>query len=159
MNYQIKQLSIYAEQILPHLVAGTIHSVYRRTVNLTDGKQILSLQTDGSPLSPVSLICGLSADSMNTLNIKAGDKVLFDRETITLQGRSRLYRFTYTDAVRLDLKITRPLTAQTRSALASNIRTALSVTETNGFSLLFRENPSTDDLSLILSAARNFILH
>ena len=58
MNYQIKQLSIYAEQILPHLVAGTIHSVYRRTVNLTDGKQILSLQTDGSPLSPVSLICG-----------------------------------------------------------------------------------------------------
>ena len=49
MNYQIKQLSIYAEQILPHLVAGTIHSVYRRTVNLTDGKQILSLQTDGSP--------------------------------------------------------------------------------------------------------------
>lgn len=159
MNYQIKQLSIYAEQILPHLVAGTIHSVYRRTVNLTDGKQILSLQTDGSPLSPVSLICGLSADSMNTLNIKAGDKVLFDRETITLQGRSRLYRFTYTDAVRLDLKITRPLTAQTCSALASNIRTALSVTETNGFSLLFRENPSTDDLSLILSAARNFILH
>ena len=73
MNYQIKQLSNYAEQILLHLSAGTIHSVYRRTVNLTDGRQILSLQTEGSPLSPVSLICSLSADSMNALDIKAGD--------------------------------------------------------------------------------------
>lgn len=159
MNYQIKQLSNYAEQILLHLSAGTIHSVYRRTVNLTDGRQILSLQTEGSPLSPVSLICSLSADSMNALDIKAGDKVLFDREAVTLQGRSRLYRFTYTDAVRLDLKITKPLTNQARLTLASNIRAALSVTGTNGFSLLFREKQATDDLSLILSAARNFILH
>ena len=147
MNYQIKQLSNYAEQILLHLSAGTIHSVYRRTVNLTDGRQILSLQTEGSPLSPVSLICSLSADS------------IFDREAVTLQGRSRLYRFTYTDAVRLDLKITKPLTNQARLTLASNIRAALSVTGTNGFSLLFREKQATDDLSLILSAARNFILH
>ena len=56
MKYQITQLSCYTEQILRNLISGTVHSVYRRTINLTDGKQILSLQADHSPLSPISLL-------------------------------------------------------------------------------------------------------
>lgn len=160
MNYQINQSSNYAKQILRRLSGGTIHSIYRRTVNLTDGKRILSLQADGSPLSPVSLICNLSAEAMNTLDIKAGGRVLFGRETITLQGSSNPCSFTYTDAEFLNLKITEPLTDKARLSLSSNIRTALSAAETNGFSLLFKEKTDTDDdISLILTAAGNFILH
>lgn len=160
MNYQIKHLSNYARQILHHLSTGTIHSIYRRTVNLTDGKRILSLQADGSPLSPISLICNLSADAMNIPDIKIGSKVHFDRDTLILQGDSKFYRFTSTDAVLHNLEITEPLTAQARLTLSSNIRTALSVTKTNGFTLLFKEKPNTDNnMSLILTAAGNFILH
>lgn len=159
MNYQIKQSSNYAKQILCRLSTGTIHSIYRRTVNLTDGKEILSLQADGSPLSPVSLICNLSAEDMSKLDIKAGGRVLFDRETITLQGNSNPCCFTYTDAGFLNLKITEPLTIQARLTLVSNIRTALSVAETNGFTLLFKDKTDTgDNMSLILTAAGNFIL-
>lgn len=159
MNYQIKYLSNYAKQILCHLSVGTIHSIYRRTVNLTDGKRILSLQTDGSAISPISLICDLSADTMNTLDIKAGGKVFFEKESITLQGSSQLYLLTYTDAVCLDLKLREPLTAQACHTLSSNIRTALSATGTDGFALLFNESQDIDNnLSLILSAARNYIL-
>lgn len=160
MNYQIKQSSNYAKQILCRLSTGTIHSIYRRTVNLTDGKKILSLQADGSPLSPISLICDLSAEAMNTLDIKAGNRVFFDRETITLQGNSKPCCFTYIDAGFLNLKISEPLTVQARLTLSSNIRTALSAAETNGFALLFKDKKDTDDnTSLILTAAGNFILH
>ncbi len=164
MEYQIRQFSLYAEGILKHLTSGTIHSVYRRTINLTDGKQILSLQAEGSPLSPISLISGLSAEDMDALHIRSGDPVHFTGDGFTLPGsfeaRDAAHHFTCANARRYDLKLSGPLDNTARLSLASAIRTALSYTSTGGFALLFSEKETeTDDLSLILFAARNYILH
>ena len=164
MEYQIRQLSLYAEGVLKHLTSGTVHSVYRRTINLTDGKQILSLQTKGSVLSPISLICDLSSGDMDSLSVKAGDTVRFTDKglelTDSLNIRRPVCHFTISNAARYDLKLHGPLDSPSRPILANGIRTALSLTGTGGFSLLFgKTETETDDLSLILFAARNYILH
>lgn len=157
MKYQITQLSCYTEQILRNLISGTVHSVYRRTINLTDGKQILSLQADHSPLSPISLTLALTAEDMGGLGIAPGDAVLFKEGSLELRGEAS-YHFAYTDARRYDLKLQAPLDSRSRTLLVSGIRNALALTGTNGFALLFgRTEASEDDLSLMLLAAKKHI--
>lgn len=159
MNYQIKQLSSYAEQTLLHLTAGTVHSVYRHTVNLTDGRHILAMQADGSPLSPISLILELSGDDMDSLSVKAGDIVSFDRDGFWIQGAKSPCHFTCANARRHDLKLSAPIDSKSRRVLASGIRDAVSAARTKGFSLLFGQDKiSEPDLSPMLLAARDQIL-
>lgn len=159
MNYQIKQLSSYAEQILLHLTDGTVHSVYRHTVNLTDGRHILAMQTDGSPLSPVSLILELSGDDMDSLSVKAGDIVSFDRDGFWIQGAKSSCHFTCANARRHDLKLSGPMDPRSCRILASGISDAVSAAGTDGFSLLFGQNKASEPgLSLMLLAARDRIL-
>ena len=164
MEYQIRQLSLYAEDILKNLTSGTVHSVYRRTINLTDGKQILALQAEGSPLSPISLILDLSAKDMEALSVKAGDKAIFADGGIHLPcpaaSHRPAYHFTSLDAKRYGLTLTGSLDPASLSALARHIRTALSLAGTGGFAVLFQdEKQDTESLSLILLAAQNHILH
>lgn len=146
MEYQIKEISLYAEAILQTFTAGTVHSVYRRTINLTDGIHILSLQTDGSPLSPISLITSLSPGEMGKLSVSPGDPCpapnLFIRR----------------DARRYDLKLSGVIDTSSRPVLASAVRNVLFLSETNGFALLFCPKTDRDsNLSLIHTAAENII--
>lgn len=158
MKYQITQLSHYTEQILRNLTSGTVHSVYRRTINLTDGKQILSLQAEHSPLSPISLILTLTAEEMGGLGIAPGDDVLFKEGSLELRGEAS-YHFTYADARRYDLKLPAPLDSRSLTLLTSGIRNALALTDTNGFALLFGSAEALeDDLSLMLLAAKKHLL-
>lgn len=178
MEYQIKQLSYYAENILESLTVGAVHSVYRRTINLTDGTQILSLQTDHSPLSPISLISGLTAHDFERLSVKPGDTVRFQKDGFMIsktQGASCAYvSFTCTDSKRYDLKLSKKLDNPSRSTLVSNIQEALSATQTEGFASLFNRKANNlllrnnvtiqagaadaPALSLVLAAAKKYIL-
>ncbi len=177
MEYQIKQISYYAENILERLMAGTVHSVYRRTINLTDGRQILSLQTDHSPLSPISLITGLTADGFGRLTVSPGDTVHFQKDGILISGDGKApcasYRFTFKDPQHYDLKLSKALDAPSRLAIIGSIREAVSKAQTGGFTILFKDCPcrlldsdnespagtNTDgSLSLVLLAAKNDIL-
>lgn len=179
MKYQIRQLSLYAENILKNLTSGTIHSVYRRTINLTAesyktcsqnlplhamAKPILALQADGSPLSPISLISCLSAEDMEALSVKAGDPVQFTEDGFTFPcppcAHRPVYHFTCRGAKRFSLTLQEPHTPGLLPKLNTRIQTALSRTDTGGFALLFQETEeNTDDLSLILLAARKHIQH
>ena len=145
MEYQIKQISYYAENILERLMAGTVHSVYRRTINLTDGRQILSLQTDHSPLSPISLITGLTADGFGRLTVSPGDTVHFQKDGILISGDGKApcasYRFTFKDPQHYDLKLSKALDAPSRLALIGSIREAVSKAQTGGFTILFKDCP------------------
>lgn len=172
MEYQIKKMSYYARNLLESFTTGTIHSVYRRTINLTDGRRILSLQTDGSPLSPVSLISSLTPEEMEKLSVSPGDSVYFgkscpdglcpDKECFILQGagQPRLHSclFSYKNARQYNLELSRSIDASLRPALASSLHTALSLTKNNGFALLFGAEADKDSsLSLIHTAAGNYM--
>ena len=51
MQIMITDLSLYAKTILEQHSSWTVHSVYRKTINLQSGDLLLALQTAGSPLS------------------------------------------------------------------------------------------------------------
>ncbi len=160
MEYNITHLSYYAKTILKHLKTGTIHSVYRRTINLTDGSNILSLQSDHSPLSPISLITACPADGIGGLEVKPGDAVVFDKDGLHLQSAAHSHHFTFKDAICHDLRLSDSLDSRSCSILVSRISDALSSAAAGGFASLFSDkNMTGEELSLILRAARDHILH
>ena len=69
MKIEIKAISSLAYHILQSHAVGHVHSVYRKTINLQFGEQLVSLQTASSPVSPLSLITELSQDAMEQLPI------------------------------------------------------------------------------------------
>ena len=177
MEYQIKQLSYYAKSILEALTTGAVHSVYRRTINLTNGRQLLSLQTDRSPLSPISLISQLTADEFSTLSVKTGDEVRFHKDGFTICNTARnpcpSYIFTCRTSEYYELKLSKPLDTPSRLTLTASIQEAILNANTGGFAPLFSANTgrqlmpdplanwnvdADDSLSLVLTAARRYIL-
>ena len=72
MQIMITDLSLYAKTILEQHSSWTVHSVYRKTINLQSGDLLLALQTAGSPLSPISLITDLSEAGMDALKAVPG---------------------------------------------------------------------------------------
>lgn len=64
---------------------GTVHSVYRKTINIQLDGQLFALQAAGSPLSPLSLITNLSAAEMSVLQAAPGMEATV--ETVDADGR------------------------------------------------------------------------
>lgn len=165
MTIFIREMSCYADSLLKlaPVCLGTVHSVYRKTINLTLNDTLLALQTNGSPLSPLSLVTELSADGMEALTVKKGDIVKLSGEALEICSASGSLFFEYSDALRYDLKLPAlftPLSCRNslrlKNRLAQNIEAALSHTDTGGFSSLFN-GCSEDNLSLMLSAAKKII--
>ena len=86
-KYPILSASRFALSFLAQTQTGTVHSVYRKTINLNLNGQLLALQAKDSPLSPISLITGLSSDEMEQLGIAAGDSVRIQDSEIRI-GRT-----------------------------------------------------------------------
>ena len=77
MIFHITKLSTYAVQILQNHTTGSVHSVYRNTVNVIVNDHLLALQTANSPFSPISLITDLETDKF-AAGIEEGQIVSFD---------------------------------------------------------------------------------
>ena len=75
MQIMITDLSLYAKTILEQHSSWTVHSVYRKTINLQSGDLLLALQAAGSPLSPISLITDLSEAGMDALKAVPGMEI------------------------------------------------------------------------------------
>lgn len=75
MQIMITDLSLYAKTILEQHSSWTVHSVYRKTINLQSGDLLLALQTAGSPLSPISLITDLSEAGMDAQKAVPGMEI------------------------------------------------------------------------------------
>ncbi|MCI8454280.1 MAG: DUF2877 domain-containing protein [Lachnospiraceae bacterium] len=78
----IEELSLYADGLLRSQSAGYVHSVYRKTVNLSVGGRLLSLQPADSPLSPISLITNASEGELRELRLTAGEPVWIGKDRI-----------------------------------------------------------------------------
>ena len=80
MNSQITELSVYADGILKQYSMGTVHSVYRKTINLSLGEKLLALQPSGTSRSPISLLTELPTDIFETLAFRAGDEIRIEKD-------------------------------------------------------------------------------
>lgn len=82
--FSITDTSLYLKELLPKETSGTVHSVYRKTINLAIGGTLAALQAKGSPISPVSLITTLTSEEMEGLKIRVGDAVTIKENIITI---------------------------------------------------------------------------
>ena len=175
--FSITDTSDYLNELLSGETNGTVHSVYRKTINLSIGGTLAALQAKGSPISPISLITTLTSEEMESLEISAGDFVTLKENIITIY-RSNCSLQTSTDTNTLDnkkqigfsfegaaihdlsllhsLKCTNSLSDTMLHQLHNNIRTCLSNISTGGFEVIFNQRVN-DDTSMMLVAAKKKI--
>jgi len=124
-----------------------VHSVYERTINLMLDGQLAALQTEGSPLSPISIILPLDETGLRALDIKKGDNVTIDGEIIKIGNNEfslRSISETFDTHLTGDY-LPQPLTDITISLIRNSNR--------GGFSSLVLSDKTPDDLAL--SYAKN----
>ena len=179
-NYDIISItdtSDYLKELLSGETSGEVHSVYRKTINLSINGTLAALQAKGSPISPISLITTLTSEEMENLEISAGDFVTLKENIITIYRSNRTLQSS-TDMNTLDnkreigfsfeeatihnlhllhsLKCTTSLSDTMLHQLHDNVRTCLSGISTGGFEVIFNQRV-TDDTSMMLVAAKKKI--
>lgn len=139
MIIPITQTSPFALGAIQSFASGTVHSVYRKTINLSFSGQLIALQALNSPLSPISMITGLTASSMEALQIASGDLVTVQHSVITIHSHSRVCSFDLTDASLCQTHFTPMLSAKDVRTLSLRIREVLSSVNTGGFDIIFND--------------------
>ena len=81
MQLRILQASTFALDNLKKASVPTVHSVYRKAVNLRTGDQMLTLQPRASVLSPVSLITDYTEEMLADLTFMVGQQLTFHLNT------------------------------------------------------------------------------
>lgn len=142
MKHKIVCMSDMAFTVLQTANTGTVHSVYRKTINIDLGGTLLALQAERSPLSPVSLITDLGEASMENLDISPGLIVHLLNSSIIINGHA----FNYKNAERIFLKFSHSFCKNDLKILKSSIAATISSSNTNGFDIIF-QNSSTKEPS------------
>lgn len=75
--YQITALSYTAQDLLHTSGRGEVHSVYNKTVNLSCGGELLSLQARDTVSSPLTLETVCSPEELRALQLRPGMSVSF----------------------------------------------------------------------------------
>lgn len=153
MKITIHKMSHYAEMLLKSSHTGAVHSVYRKTVNLSINNELLALQAKASPLSPISLITDLSSSDMSELGLNPGNPVRFSEAHIDIHSSSCIHHISYSDARRYDLLLSASLNDGGQKRLIQSITTVLTQNTAGGFDLIFNNAPDSS-LSLTLLAAK-----
>lgn len=170
--FSITDTSDYLKELLSKENCGTVHSVYRKTINLSIGGTLAALQAKGSPISPISLITTLTSEEMEDLQIKKGDIVNINEDLITIYTNSESHAlsentdtkkkeitFSFENATIYNLHLTHALkNKETLLLLYNNIQKSLASISTGGFEIIFNHR-ITDDTSMMLIAAKNRIKH
>ena len=157
MKIEIKAISSLAYHILQSHAVGHVHSVYRKTINLQFGEQLVSLQTASSPVSPLSLITELSQDAMEQLPIVCEQPVEAFTSNIDVRTATEEITFDFSDAAIFDSRL-----FAISNSCAALLKPALESSASNGFLPVFfpqvqEKNPSFGDQFLVNLAAKNRI--
>ena len=140
MIFHITKLSTYAMQILQNSTTGSVHSVYRNTVNIIVNDRLLALQTADSPFSPISLITNLNTDEFAQNDIQEG-------QTVTLD---------YTAAAIVNLAPAGKIPHKIRHDLYKKFFHIIQASNTGGFDRIFQISPDVDH-DLVLTVAETKI--
>ena len=134
----ITAIAAYAAQQLEECRLWTVHSVYKKTVNLQAGERLLALQAASSPMSPISIITDMDVRAFEVLPVKPGQQVSIAGSRIIISSPCK--------------------------ELLSQIRQAIASSQAGIFRLLFCDSTEgqaitgKEEYSLILAAARSRIL-
>lgn len=171
--FPITDTSAYMKELLSHETCGTVHSVYRKTINLSIGGTLAALQAKGSPISPISLITTLTSEEMKGLGITAGDAVTIENDKIIIRKFKSSIVFSLAEADVHNLNLIHSLrcmcissdssiqkipglTESTLHQLHDNIKKSLAGISTGGFEVIFNHRVN-DDTSMMLIAAKKRI--
>lgn len=162
--FSISDMSGYMNELLRQKPCGTVHSVYRKTINLSIGGTLAALQAKGSPLSPISLITTLTSEELALLEIKVNDIVTIQGDNIIIhKSNVDTVSFSFNQAKihNLDLKHSVNNTKKRTdisalSTLHCCIKKSLSQISTGGFEIIFNHRIDADT-SMMLIAANNKI--
>ena len=152
MQLTILQASEYAFNILENTTTLSVHSVYRKAVNLKAGNQLLTLQPRGSVLSPISMITACTEGELAELPFAARKTLSVtlktehtSRQDLFLSAR-KLSSHVYTE--NLHKKIRQAIAMAENSDLPPHMR---------GVELLLNQ-PNLVGESLYMNAIQNILL-
>ena len=89
----ITAIAAYAAQQLEECRLWTVHSVYKKTVNLQAGERLLALQAASSPMSPISIITDMDVRAFEVLPVKPGQQVSIAGSRIIISSPGTHSRF------------------------------------------------------------------
>ena len=150
--YPIQRTTALVRQLLSARTTGTVHSVYRKTINLSFDGTLVALQAAGSPLSPISLITSLTGQEMSDLPVSAGQPVSLTADTIHLPETAFCL-----DAAETVETVLMPVSESDLPSLTAQIRSILKHSTKGGFrNILFpSDKPTQLGEQLVLAAAEN----
>lgn len=157
MHCSITRTSLYAVKQLQLHKEGIVHSVYRKTVNISLGGNLLALQVQDSPLSPLSLITELHEAQLDALPIQPKQPLTIHPQTLCIHlSTDEVVTFDFSNCCAEDLELCPSLSLDQQRLLAVSIKYVLSQTDTNGFDAIFhRGSPKAD--TMIHIAAKNMM--
>lgn len=163
MSPTVTAITTYVEQQLDMYRFWTVHSVYKKTVNIQAGERLLALQAAMSPMSPVSLLTDLDAGAFEALPVQPGQPVSVAGSQIIISAPEHPVAFLCQPNVVRPTRLTCPPGQFPRGELLSRVRQAVAASRAGIFRLLLRDSTdgpvinAAEEYSLILTAARSRI--
>lgn len=160
----ITAIAAYAAQQLEECRLWTVHSVYKKTVNLQAGERLLALQAASSPMSPISIITDMDVRAFEVLPVKPGQQVSIAGSRIIISSPEHTVSFGCLPKKVCCTRLTCPPGPFPCKELLSQIRQAVASSQAGIFRLLFCDSTEgqaitgKEEYSLILAAARSRIL-
>lgn len=149
MESKIIQMSDLAHKILTSGAKPSLHSSYKKAINLSFNDQLLTLQPKSSPLSPISLITDLSIDELSFLLHESSDQINVMNSSIFLDH----HKITFANAKILHTELF-ALDHFRCLSLKQTLKTVIKDAPSQGFVTIFQ---SSQNLNLMFEVARKHI--
>ncbi|WP_124064942.1 DUF2877 domain-containing protein [Clostridium sp. E02] len=86
MEKRIIRMSGLVKEILNRQIGGYVHSIYRKTINLCFADNLVAIQSNGTHLSPLSIIIDADELDMSSACVLKGDKVEVTANGMIISG-------------------------------------------------------------------------
>lgn len=154
-HYKIICTSSYALDFLHRFSTGIVHSVYRKTINISLNGQLLAIQAEGSPLSPISLITNMSQEEMEELPVFKEQTIqVTEGKLLFFSEGAPTFEFPFSKTEVCDLKMQSTLTDQQLDTLTPQIYDAILHAGTKGFDLIFSKSEEVDSNLMMLAGKK-----
>lgn len=141
MKIQVTESTLFVQRLLQTYNTWTVHSIYRKTINLQNGSNLIALQAQNSPISPISLITNYDDDSFAKISLAVGQKI--EKNMLDLSSTS-FFDTQIAPAPEIIL------------SMSDTIKNIIDSSQANGFNLIFSQSPKVKDDFLLSAASKRF---